>query len=61
MNNETLDALKVIIAKIDSNVRLTRPELEIVSETLKHLMPLALSVDGNYREAREVKAEYGIC
>ena len=60
MNNDTLDTLKKIVAKIDCNVRLTRSELEIVSDTLKHLMPLALSVDGNYREAQEVKAQYGI-
>ena len=60
MNEETAAILKAIVAKIDSNVRLTKPELEIISDTLKHLMPLALSVDGNYQEAREVKAQYGI-
>ena len=60
MNGETADTLKAIVAKIDSNVRLTKPELEIISDTLKHLMPLALSVDGNYQEARELEAQYGI-
>ena len=60
MNDETLSVLKAIVAKIDCNVRLTRTELQIVSETLKHLMPLALSVDGDYRTAQEVKAQYGI-
>ena len=60
MNNDTLDTLKKIVAKIDCNVRLTRSELAIVSEALKQLMPLALSVDGNFNAAREVKAQYGI-
>ena len=60
MNDETLELLKAIVAKIDNHVKLTALETKSLSYAVKRMIINDLRTSGKYQLARDLEAHYGI-